>query len=157
MAEDFLLKQNAKAPLKAICRIKADEWWVTSLRSCRCAACHLVLSVTLPRGLTSPLPSHPQDTPSILDWPLPQPAYDEVTTEIEDQSEDQEVRSINKGFTEDTAATPSTGMAGRSESQSADLFQELQREVENVRYVVSVSRSMLFHADPSDPSFCLCG
>lgn len=154
MAEDLLLKQNAKAPLKAICRIKADEWWVTSLRSCRCAACHLVLSVTLPRGLTSPLPSHPQDTPSILDWPLPQPAYDEVTTEIEDQSEDQEVRSINKGFTEDTAATPSAGMAGRSESQSADLFQELQREVENVRYVVSVSRSMLFHADPS---FCLCG
>ncbi|KAM9337154.1 activated CDC42 kinase 1 [Symphorus nematophorus] len=70
-----------------------------------------------------------KDTPSILDWPLPQPAYDEVTAELEDQSEDQEVRSINKGLTEETAATPSGAMAGRSESQSADLFQELQREV----------------------------
>lgn len=63
------------------------------------------------------------------------------------------MRSINKGFTEDTAATPSAGMAGRSESQSADLFQELQREVEIVQYIVSVSRSV-FHANSS---FCLCG
>nr|XP_046227823.1 activated CDC42 kinase 1 isoform X2 [Scatophagus argus] len=70
-----------------------------------------------------------KDTPSILDWPLPQPAYDEVSTELEDQSEDQEVRSINKGFTEDTVATTSVAAAGRNESQSADLFQELQREV----------------------------
>ncbi|TKS87473.1 Activated CDC42 kinase 1 [Collichthys lucidus] len=70
-----------------------------------------------------------KDTPSILDWPLPQPSYDEVTTELDDQSEDQEVRSINKGFAEETAVTPSGSMAGRSESQSADLFQELQREV----------------------------
>ncbi|XP_029002930.1 activated CDC42 kinase 1 [Betta splendens] len=70
-----------------------------------------------------------KDTPSILDWPLPQPAYDEVTTELEEQSEDQEVHSINKGFAEDTVATCGAGMAGRSESQSADLFQELQREV----------------------------
>ncbi|XP_038561446.1 activated CDC42 kinase 1-like isoform X2 [Micropterus salmoides] len=70
-----------------------------------------------------------KDTPSILDWPLPQPAYDEVTAELEDQSEDQEVRSINKGLTEETAVTPGATMAGRSESQSADLFQELQREV----------------------------
>uniref|UniRef100_A0A7N5ZRQ9 Activated CDC42 kinase 1 n=1 Tax=Anabas testudineus TaxID=64144 RepID=A0A7N5ZRQ9_ANATE len=74
-------------------------------------------------------PSSPQDTPSILDWPLPQPAYDEVTTDLDDQSEDQEVRSINKGFTEETAAASGAGMAGRNESQSADLFQELQREV----------------------------
>ena len=73
-----------------------------------------------------------QDTPSILDWPLPQPSYDEVTTELEDQSEDQEVRSINKGFTEETTPTASISMVGRSESQSADLFQELQREVEKV-------------------------
>ncbi|XP_053198286.1 activated CDC42 kinase 1 [Scomber japonicus] len=65
-----------------------------------------------------------KDTPSILDWPLPQPAYDEVTTELDDQSEDQEVRSINRAVTEEASA-----MAGRSESQSADLFQELQREV----------------------------
>ncbi|XP_030254617.1 activated CDC42 kinase 1 isoform X1 [Sparus aurata] len=88
-------------------------------------------SSTTPSPLTESRPDEDtlKDTPSILDWPLPQPAYDEVTTEIEDQSEDQEVRSINKGFTEDTAATPSAGMAGRSESQSADLFQELQREV----------------------------
>ncbi|KAF1373225.1 hypothetical protein PFLUV_G00258170 [Perca fluviatilis] len=70
-----------------------------------------------------------KDTPSILDWPLPQPAYDEVTAELEDQSEDHEVRSINRGFTEETAASPSAAMAGRSESQSADIFQELQREV----------------------------
>lgn len=69
-----------------------------------------------------------QDTPSILDWPLPQPAYDEVTAEPEDQSEDQEVRSIYKGLTEE--ASSSAGLTGRSESQSADLFQELQREVE---------------------------
>lgn len=75
----------------------------------------------------------PQDTPSILDWPLPQPAYDEVTAELEDQSEDQEVRSINKGLTEEAAVTPGAGIAGRSESQSADLFQELQREVERER------------------------
>lgn len=74
--------------------------------------------------------SAPQDMPSILDWPLPQPAYDEVATELEDQSEDQEVHCINKGLTED--APPSLAAAatgGRSESQSADLFQELQREV----------------------------
>ncbi|XP_044195976.1 activated CDC42 kinase 1 isoform X2 [Thunnus albacares] len=70
-----------------------------------------------------------KDTPSILDWPLPQPAYDEVATELEDQSVDQEVRSINKGVTEEALATPGAAMAGRSESQSADLFQELQREV----------------------------
>ncbi|XP_062297351.1 activated CDC42 kinase 1 [Scomber scombrus] len=65
-----------------------------------------------------------KDTPSILDWPLPQPSYDEVATELDDQSEDQEVRSINRGVTEQTSP-----MSGRSESQSADLFQELQREV----------------------------
>nr|XP_033495147.1 activated CDC42 kinase 1 isoform X1 [Epinephelus lanceolatus] len=70
-----------------------------------------------------------KDTPSILDWPLPQPSYDEVAPELEDQSEDLEVRSINKGFTEEAVTTPSSAMAGRSESQSADLFQELQREV----------------------------
>ncbi|XP_068199727.1 activated CDC42 kinase 1 isoform X2 [Antennarius striatus] len=65
-----------------------------------------------------------KDAPSILDWPLPQPSYDEVATEIDDQSEDQEVRSINKGQNEEAAAPPT-----RSETQSADLFQELQREV----------------------------
>ncbi|XP_029384944.1 activated CDC42 kinase 1 [Echeneis naucrates] len=70
-----------------------------------------------------------KDTPSILDWPLPQPSYDEVATELEDQSEDQEVRSINKGLTDETAVTPGAAISGRSESQSADLFQELQREV----------------------------
>uniref|UniRef100_A0AAV2L7I0 Activated CDC42 kinase 1 n=1 Tax=Knipowitschia caucasica TaxID=637954 RepID=A0AAV2L7I0_KNICA len=68
-----------------------------------------------------------KDTPSILDWPLPQPAYDEVSVEMEEPSEDQEVRSINKTQSEEavTEAKP----ASRSESQSADLFQELQREV----------------------------
>ncbi|XP_028290735.1 activated CDC42 kinase 1 isoform X2 [Gouania willdenowi] len=70
-----------------------------------------------------------KDTPSILDWPLPQPSYDEVTTELEDQSEDQEVRFINKGSDDDALAVCGGGVACRSESQSADLFQELQREV----------------------------
>lgn len=73
--------------------------------------------------------SSKQDISSILDWPLPQPAYDEVTTELDDQSEDREVQSINKGLSEEAVATGSTTTAGRSESQSADLFQELQREV----------------------------
>ncbi|KAF3836258.1 hypothetical protein F7725_028816, partial [Dissostichus mawsoni] len=82
-----------------------------------------------------------KDTPSILDWPLPQPCYDEVTTELEDQSEDQEVRSINKGFTEETTPTASISMVGRSESQSADLFQELQREVEKVMVKLQVPMS----------------
>ncbi|KAM8822415.1 LOW QUALITY PROTEIN: activated CDC42 kinase 1 [Spinachia spinachia] len=70
-----------------------------------------------------------KDTPSILDWPLPQPTYDVVAAELEDQSEDHEVRSINKGSAEEAAAAPGGAMATRSESQSADLFQELQREV----------------------------
>lgn len=74
-----------------------------------------------------------QDMPSILDWPLPQPAYDEVTAELEDQSEDQEVRSIYRALTEteESVATAGAVAACRNESQSADLFQELQREVEN--------------------------
>lgn len=71
--------------------------------------------------------------PSILDWPLPQPAYDEVTAELEDQSEDQEVRSIYRALTdtEESVSTAGAVAACRNESQSADLFQELQREVEN--------------------------
>ncbi|KAJ3611409.1 hypothetical protein NHX12_021424 [Muraenolepis orangiensis] len=84
----------------------------------------------------SPLTEHPpldedtlQDTPSILDWPLPLPAYDQVT-ELEDQSDDQEVRSINRGLADEPSlAPPISTLVGRSESQSADLFQELQREV----------------------------
>lgn len=85
----------------------------------------------------------PQDASSILDWPLPQPSYDEVTTEHEGQSEDQEVWSIYKGQTEETVATPSAAMTCRNESQSADLFQELQREVERVLYTVSLIRREL--------------
>lgn len=72
----------------------------------------------------------PQDTPSILDWPLPQPAYDEVTADLDDQSGDQEVRAINRGLTEEASGTLASSVVGRSETQSADLFQELQREVE---------------------------
>ncbi|XP_031705994.1 activated CDC42 kinase 1 isoform X1 [Anarrhichthys ocellatus] len=88
-----------------------------------------------------------KDTPSILDWPLPQPSYDVVATELEDQSEDQEVQSINKGFTEEGAATPCGTMAIRSESQSADLFQELQREVMvKLQVPMSTGRSL-----PSSP------
>lgn len=41
------------------------------------------------------------------------------------------MRSINKGMAEEALASPGAATAGRSESQSADLFQELQREVEN--------------------------
>lgn len=71
--------------------------------------------------------------PSILDWPLPQPAYDEVSAELEDQSEDLEVRSIYRALTETEESVSTAGAitACRNESQSADLFQELQREVEN--------------------------
>lgn len=76
------------------------------------------------------LSASPQDMPSILDWPLPQPSYDEVTAELDDQSEDQEVQSINKRLTLEDAAAVGAAVASRSESQSADLFQELQREVQ---------------------------
>ncbi|KAM7390168.1 hypothetical protein PAMA_008375 [Pampus argenteus] len=89
-------------------------------------------SSTTPSPLTEPQQPDEdtlKDTPSILDWPLPQPNYDEVAAELDDQSEDQEVRSINKGVTEEALASPGAAMPGRSESQSADLFQELQREV----------------------------
>uniref|UniRef100_UPI0037E82E37 activated CDC42 kinase 1 isoform X2 n=1 Tax=Semicossyphus pulcher TaxID=241346 RepID=UPI0037E82E37 len=75
------------------------------------------------------------------------PAYDEVTTDLEDQSEDQEVRSINKGLTDETTASGSSTIAGRSESQSADLFQELQREVMvKLQVPMSTGRSL-----PSSP------
>lgn len=93
-------------------------------------------SLLPPRRLTSPSWRSLQDMPSILDWPLPQPAYDEVTAELEDQSEDQEVRSIYRALTEkeeNASTAPTTAAAAtarRNESQSADLFQELQREVE---------------------------
>ncbi|KAF6719977.1 Activated CDC42 kinase 1 [Oryzias melastigma] len=70
-----------------------------------------------------------KDTPSILDWPLPQPTYDEVAVEHDEPSEDQEVLSINRRVNEEAKEAPGTSMPGRSESQSADLFKELQREV----------------------------
>lgn len=86
-----------------------------------------------PNRLNSPSGRSCQDTPSILDWPLPQPAYDEVSAELEDQSEDLEVRSIYRALTESEESVSPAGAttACRNESQSADLFQELQREVEN--------------------------
>ncbi|KAM3860368.1 activated CDC42 kinase 1 [Diretmus argenteus] len=86
-------------------------------------------SSATPSPLTQPDQDTLQDAPSILDWPLPLPSYDEVAAELEDQSEDQEVRSINRRLVEAASATPVATMEGRSESQSADLFQELQREV----------------------------
>lgn len=81
--------------------------------------------------LMSPSGRPRQDAPSILDWPLPQPAYDEVAAELEEQSEDQEVRSIYRALaeTEEAVSTGDAVPACRQESQSADLFQELQREV----------------------------
>uniref|UniRef100_H3D7Y9 Activated CDC42 kinase 1 n=1 Tax=Tetraodon nigroviridis TaxID=99883 RepID=H3D7Y9_TETNG len=94
-----------------------------------------------------------QDAPSILDWPLPQPAYDEVAAELEDQSEDQEVRSIYRALTEteDTASTAGAATACRAESQSADLFQELQREVMvKLQVPMATGRSL-----PSSPLPCL--
>ncbi|CAB1341040.1 unnamed protein product [Coregonus sp. 'balchen'] len=69
-----------------------------------------------------------QDLPSILDWPLPLPAYDEVATEAEGQLADQEVRSIT-GLPEGMLVPPNTDAEGRGLTQSADLFQELQREI----------------------------
>ncbi|XP_077410018.1 activated CDC42 kinase 1 isoform X2 [Vanacampus margaritifer] len=92
-------------------------------------------SATTPSPLTDTASTHEQDTlkdtPSILDWPLPQPAYDEVAAELQDQSEDQEVRCINKGVAEElpVALAAAAATLARNESQSADLFQELQREV----------------------------
>ncbi|XP_024136388.1 activated CDC42 kinase 1 [Oryzias melastigma] len=70
-----------------------------------------------------------KDTPSILDWPLPQPTYDEVAVEHDEPSEDQEVLSINRRVNEEAKEAQGSSMPGRSESQSADLFKELQREV----------------------------
>ncbi|KAM9774726.1 activated CDC42 kinase 1 isoform X1 [Syngnathus typhle] len=88
-------------------------------------------SATTPSPLTETLDQDTlKDTPSILDWPLPQPAYDEVAPDLRDQSEDQEVHSINQVVVEEPPATPAGTVAlARNESQSADLFQELQREV----------------------------
>lgn len=54
-----------------------------------------------------------------------------MAAELEEQSEDQEVRSIYRALTETDEAASTCGAvtACRNESQSADLFQELQREV----------------------------
>ncbi|KAL1006536.1 hypothetical protein UPYG_G00073570 [Umbra pygmaea] len=87
-----------------------------------------------------------QDLPSILDWPLPLPAYDEVATEAEGQLADQEVRSIT-GLAEGILATPSSDSEGRGLTHSADLFQELQREVMvKLRVPMTAGRSL-----PSSP------
>ncbi|XP_012995153.2 activated CDC42 kinase 1 isoform X2 [Esox lucius] len=87
-----------------------------------------------------------QDLPSILDWPLPLPAYDEVANEAEGQLADQEVRSIT-GLAERMLAPPSADAEGRGLTQSADLFQELQREVMvKLRVPMTAGRSL-----PSSP------
>ncbi|XP_041717657.2 activated CDC42 kinase 1 isoform X2 [Coregonus clupeaformis] len=87
-----------------------------------------------------------QDLPSILDWPLPLPAYDEVATEAEGQLADQEVRSIT-GLPEGMLVPPNTDAEGRGLTQSADLFQELQREVMvKLRVPMTTGRSL-----PSSP------
>ncbi|XP_024861265.1 activated CDC42 kinase 1 isoform X2 [Kryptolebias marmoratus] len=117
--------------------LKLRPWEGTGVRSAKSEVSLIdftddSFSSTTPSPLTEthqPDEDTLKDTPSILDWPLPQPAYDEVTADFDDQSEDQEVRSINKGSNEEAAAPPAASMAGRSESQSANLFQELQREV----------------------------
>ncbi|XP_077592135.1 activated CDC42 kinase 1 [Stigmatopora nigra] len=103
-------------------------------------------SATTPSPLTESLPFDRdviKDTPSILDWPLPQPAYDEVASELHDQSEDREVLTINKGAVQEVP----TATLVRNESQSADLFQELQREVMvKLRVPAATGRSL-----PSSP------
>ncbi|CAL8312938.1 unnamed protein product [Merluccius merluccius] len=117
--------------------LKLRPWEGPSLRSAKSEVSLIdftddSFSSTTPSPLTDPRQPDEdtlQDTPSILDWPLPLPAYDEVTTDLEDQSEDQEVRSINRGLADESFAPPISTVEGRSESQSADLFQELQREV----------------------------
>nr|XP_029518505.1 activated CDC42 kinase 1-like [Oncorhynchus nerka] len=87
-----------------------------------------------------------KDLPSILDWPLPLPAYDEVATEAEGQLADMEVRSIT-GLAEGILAPPSADAEGRGLTQSADLFQELQREVMvKLRVPMTAGRSL-----PSSP------
>lgn len=107
-----------------------------------------------PRQQLTPLSGRPrQDTPSILDWPLPQPAYDEVAAELEEQSEDQEVRSIYRALTEteDSVSTGGAVPACRNESQSADLFQELQREVAADETSLGLFITLVFHVDPIKP------
>lgn len=49
--------------------------------------------------------------------------------EHDEPSEDQEVLSINRRVNEEAKEAQGSSMPGRSESQSADLFKELQREV----------------------------
>ncbi|XP_075996483.1 activated CDC42 kinase 1 [Genypterus blacodes] len=116
--------------------LRLRPWEGSSVRSARSEVSLIdftddSFSSTTPSPLTETQPDEDtlKDTPSILDWPLPQPAYDEVATDLEDQSEDQEVLSINTGYADDASASSGASLPGRSESQSADLFQELQREV----------------------------
>uniref|UniRef100_A0A1A7XUC8 Activated CDC42 kinase 1 n=1 Tax=Iconisemion striatum TaxID=60296 RepID=A0A1A7XUC8_9TELE len=136
--------------------LKLRPWEGTGVRSAKSEVSLIdftddSFSSTTPSPLTDPRQPDEdtlKDTPSILDWPLPQPAYDEVTADLEDQSEDQEVRSINKGSTEEALVTSGSSMGGRSESQSADLFQELQREVMvKLRVPMTTGRSL-----PSSPT-----
>ncbi|KAF7660199.1 hypothetical protein LDENG_00286060 [Lucifuga dentata] len=117
--------------------LKLRPWEGTGVRSARSEVSLIdftddSFSSTTPSPLTDTRQQDDdtlKDTPSILDWPLPQAAYDEVATDLEDQSEDQEVLSINRGLADDDLASSGAVAASRSESQSADLFQELQREV----------------------------
>ncbi|XP_053715783.1 activated CDC42 kinase 1 isoform X1 [Synchiropus splendidus] len=117
--------------------LKLRPWESSSVRSAKSEVSLIdftddSFSSTTPSPLTETKQSDEdtlKDTPSILDWPLPQPSYDEVAAEQEELSEDQEVRSINKGVSEEPLVATGAPVPGRNESQSADLFQELQREV----------------------------
>lgn len=69
--------------------------------------------------------------------------------EPDEPSEDQEVLSINKRANEEVKEQQGSGMPGRSESQSADLFKELQREVSVCFLVLSVSFLVLLDLQAS--------
>uniref|UniRef100_A0A1A8ISP3 Activated CDC42 kinase 1 n=1 Tax=Nothobranchius kuhntae TaxID=321403 RepID=A0A1A8ISP3_NOTKU len=154
--DDDTSSSSGLRKLGASLGLKLRPWEGTGVRSAKSEVSLIdftddSFSSTTPSPLTEtrqPDEDTLKDTPSILDWPLPQPAYDEVTADLEDQSEDQEVRSINKGSTEEALVTSGASMGGRSESQSADLFQELQREVMvKLRVPMTTGRSL-----PSSPT-----
>uniref|UniRef100_A0A1A8L6E6 Activated CDC42 kinase 1 n=1 Tax=Nothobranchius pienaari TaxID=704102 RepID=A0A1A8L6E6_9TELE len=154
--DDDTSSSSGLRKLGASLGLKLRPWEGTGVRSAKSEVSLIdftddSFSSTTPSPLTEtrqPDEDTLKDTPSILDWPLPQPAYDEVTADLEDQSEDQEVRSINKGSTEENLVTSGASMGGRSESQSADLFQELQREVMvKLRVPMTTGRSL-----PSSPT-----
>uniref|UniRef100_A0A1A8FZX7 Activated CDC42 kinase 1 n=1 Tax=Nothobranchius korthausae TaxID=1143690 RepID=A0A1A8FZX7_9TELE len=120
--DDDTSSSSGLRKLGASLGLKLRPWEGTGVRSAKSEVSLIdftddSFSSTTPSPLTEtrqPDEDTLKDTPSILDWPLPQPAYDEVTADLEDQSEDQEVRSINKGSTEEALVMSGASMGGRN-------------------------------------------